>query len=60
MAMAPAMPSALVCSALPMVIVQRNPAAELIVYLTLTLATTCINAAGFQHEFAVDLNGKPL
>lgn len=28
--------------------------------LAMTLAATCVDAAGFQHGFAADLNGKPL
>lgn len=28
--------------------------------LAAILATTCVHAAGFQHEFAADPNGKPL
>ena len=28
--------------------------------LAMTLATTCVHAAGFQHGFASDPNGKPL
>lgn len=28
--------------------------------MAMTLATTCVHAAGFQHGFAADPNGKPL
>ena len=28
--------------------------------LAMTLAVTCVHAAGFQHGFAADPNGKPL